>query len=48
LPEQRKVEFAEGVHLRDAAEPKNVGARLVHERQIGGMPRQLEREVRFH
>ena len=28
--------------------PKNVGARLLHERQVGGMPRQLEREVGFH
>ena len=47
LPEQREIELAEGVHARDAAETQNVGARFLHERQIGRMTRQLQCEVRL-
>ena len=47
LPEQREVKLTEGIHLRDATETQNVRARFLHERQIGRVARQFQREVGF-
>ena len=47
LPEQREVKLAEGVHPRNAAEPQDGRARLLHERRVGRAAGELEREVGF-
>ena len=47
LSKQREVELAKRIHLRDATETENVRARFLHERQIGRVARQFQREVGF-
>ena len=47
LPEQRQVKLAESVHLGDAPETHDGGARFAHERRVRGATSQLQGEVGF-
>src|SRR5204863_7805344 len=48
LTEKRKIKLAEGVHLRDAAQAHNVGARLLHERRVCRIAGEFKGEIRFY